>query len=90
MIVPLFFGKSVPLDTTSSGHYCVPIKMEYDLSTVSEVLASNSHEYDPVKTFLKLHRQFGHPPQFKLIRLLKDAGVWDEKYREGLETVHSK
>ena len=88
------FGKTVPLDTTTSGHYCVPIKVEYPVSDVSRVMSAVTENEsvgpDMSKTLLKLHRQFGHPSQNKLVTLLKDAGLWDECYKADLDKVYQK
>ena len=40
--------------------------------------------------FLRLHRQYGHPSEQKLISLLKDAGVWRDSYRQNLKAVYDK
>ena len=43
---------------------------------------------DRIKTLLKLHRKFAHPPKNRLIALLKDADVWKEEYEEIIEQVN--
>ena len=87
----VIFGRSVPLDTTSSGHYCVPIHSGYTVAKVTDVLAvSSSPALEQRKTFMKLHRQFGHPPQNKLMTLLKDAGAWKEEYKQNMNIVYDK
>ena len=87
----VIFGKSVPLNTTTSGHYCVPIHSEYSVEDVAEILAVQQiPAAEQVKTFLKLHRQFGHSAQHKLISLLKDAGTWKEEYKLNMDKVYEK
>ena len=87
----VIYGKSVPLNTTTSGHYCVPIHSEYSVEDVAEILAVQQiPAAEQVKTFLKLHRQFGHPAQHKLILLLKDAGTWKEEYKLNMDKVYEK
>lgn len=73
------FGKSVSLNLTSSGHYCVPIDRldEIREESVCAVLSDVSSA-EQRKILLKLHRQFAHPTDVKMISLLKDAGVWRE------------
>ena len=87
----VIFGKSVPLNTPTSGHYCVPIHSEYSVEDVAEILVVQQiPAAEQVKTFLKLHRQFGHPAQHKLISLLKDAGTWKEEYKLNMDKIHEK
>ena len=45
---------------------------------------------DRIKTLLKLHRQFAHPPKNRLIALLKDADVWKEENEEIIEQINEK
>ena len=35
----VIFGKSVPLNSTTSGHYCVPFNIEFPEGAVDEILA---------------------------------------------------
>ena len=77
-------GKNVSLNCTSSGHYCVPISQEEmayatDLSLISDK--------ERTQVLRKLHCQFGHASQDKLIGLLKDAQVWDSTYNKSLQEV---
>ena len=65
-------GLTVNLDSTSSGHYCLPLHKEQ----VLEVCAVRLGE-DKKASLLKLHRQFAHPATQKLVALLKDAGCAD-------------
>ena len=74
-------GKEVALNLTTSGHYCIPIDKSEEVS-VENVCAVNLEilsKQDRIKTLLKLHRQFAHPPKNRLIALLKDADVWKEE-----------
>ena len=36
----IIFGQEVPLDTTSAGHYCLPISMDLPVQQVSETLSA--------------------------------------------------
>ena len=90
-------GKHVNLNTTSSGHYCLPITKftQEDASiflALSIVFAVNFSEVsykERQKMFLKLHRQMGHPVKEKLIVLMKDAGIWKESYKEDMAFLDS-
>ena len=92
----VIFGKKVPLDTTSSGHYCIPINAEFSVDEVAEVLktdegvSSENDNSELEKKFMKLHRQFGHPSQTKLKALLVDANQWNDDYKSVMDAIYSK
>ena len=76
------FGENIPLITTSSGHYAIPI------TKAKQLINNLSKEFDMSITFrmtndkdnhniaLKLHRQFAHPSQEKLLQLIKKNCRW--------------
>ena len=41
----IIFRRSVPLDTTSSGHYCVPIHSGYPIAEVMPILRSDAFSH---------------------------------------------
>ena len=85
------FGQNIMLNHTSSGHYCIPIdKGEISLENVCTVKLWELDDKERYKTLLKLHRQFAHPPERKLVTLLKDANIWEDTYRQDLKTIHEK
>ena len=69
-------GKEVALNLTTSGHYCIPIGKpeEVPVENVCAVNLDILSKQDRIKTLLKLHRQFAHPPKNRLIALLNSAG----------------
>lgn len=82
-------GKSINLNCTSSGHYCLPITKSIHedlafiaLSVVFAVKFADVTLEERKKLFLKIHRQMGHPSNDKLIALMKDAGVWESAFKE--------
>ena len=77
------FGTKVPLNFTSSGHYCVPV----DKACETPVEYVNSVDLD-YKSVEKLHKQFVHPPKKKLITLIKDAGAWKENLIEDIDKIY--
>ena len=84
-------GKEVALNLTL-GHYCIPIDKSEEVP-VENVCAVNLEilcKQDRIKTLLKLHRQFAHPPKNRLIALLKDADVWKEEYEEIIEQINEE
>ena len=74
------FDENIPLITTSSDHYAIPItkakqiinnlNRESDMS----ITLTMTKDKDNHNIALKLHRQFAHPSQEKLLQLIKNAG----------------
>ena len=72
--------ENIPLMTTSSGHYAIPITKAKQIinnfergSTYSITLALSEVKAN-YSVALKLHQQFLHPTQGKLLKLLNNAG----------------
>ena len=86
------YGTPVSLNHTTSGHYSVPIDRmhEVPVESVCAVKLDELDDKDRLKVLLKLHRQFTHPPEKKLIALLKDARVWHDDYRVQLSEIYDK
>ena len=82
-------GKSVVLNITSCGHYCVPLYGDIRIEHVNSVKLDQLSDSERLKTLLKLHRQFAHPRRGKLEALLRDAGVWQDKYSNDLEKIEN-
>lgn len=83
----IILGKKVALDTTSAGHYVIPLLTRNDkrelnddqVFEVEEVLAIdllNSSSEEKKKALEKLHKQFGHRPKDSFVSLLKSAETW--------------
>lgn len=84
-------GKEVVLNDTTSGHYCLPItKSETSVESVCAVELEGMTDAEQKQTLIKLHRQFAHPTQNRLMAFMKDAGVWREKYQLMLNDIHEK
>lgn len=83
------FGKSVVLNETTSGHYCIPIDkmpmVETDMAYAVNI--ENLNQKEKHKVLTKLHRQFAHPPSSRFVTLLKDAGVWKEELSDIVEKI---
>ena len=81
------FQKPVPLEITSSGHYCVNIVDKDCTATcenepqANEVLAitDGMSKEEKHKVLVKLHKQFGHASVDKLKKLLTSAGSNDDE-----------
>ena len=84
------FGKVVSLNHTSSGHYCVSIAKEFDVSQVFAVKIAELEDSDRYKVLLKLHRQFAHPSMVKLISLLKDSNSWSDEFKPLLLEIYQR
>ena len=83
------FGKIVYLNSTNSGHYCLPIgNMEVPAESVCAVRLEELNKDELHKVLVKLHRQFAHPSEEKLITLLDNAGVWDAQYSMILKKIY--
>ena len=84
------FGQEVPLQNTSSGHYCIPIVYA---PPSSSVLLSIDHletmnSKDKKVIAIKLHKQFGHPlDSEKLNNILVDANILDDELTKLLLVV---
>ena len=83
------FGKTISLDYTSSGHYCIPVDNQ-EVCCFTKVKIEDLDDKDRKKTLEKLHRQFAHPAQERLESLLKDAQVWKAEYGSVLEEIQSQ
>ena len=46
-----------------------------------------SGEGDNIKIALKLHKQFGHPSTEKLVKLIKDAGIYNGDLEKCIDNV---
>lgn len=79
----VMFKQSIPLEFTSSRHYCVNIRdkettkdqSEEEILTVSENMSSDKKS----KVLLKLHEQFGHALANRLQRLIHSSGNKDKE-----------
>lgn len=84
------YGVQVTLNETSSGHYCIPIDKDEDI-TVETVCAVNIERLDAqgrYRTLMKLHRQFAHPPEKRFKGLLEDAGAWHDDFQPIIDKIY--
>ena len=81
------FDKEVDLNTTSSGHYCLPLGKD-DIEEVFAVAKEELITKDAKAALVKLHKNFGHPSNDKLIGLLKDSKLWRKEYEDILQDIH--
>ena len=76
------FGVNIPLITTSSGHYAIPLtpakqlinNLDRSKDSNSTITLTLTEEKSSKDMALKLHRQFAHPTSDKLIKLINSAG----------------
>lgn len=81
------FGKEVQLQSTSSGHNCVPIN-QINVSvedTKSALVPSKPTETTAI--IRKVHKQFAYPSAKRLKSLLKDAGGYSEEHMVCVDRV---
>ena len=78
-----FWGTTVDLDCTSSGHYCLPLmKQHVEIDQCLLSVESKKDTYkEKEKVLRKLHKQFAHPSKERLKALMIDANIWDNEYQ---------
>ena len=90
----MMFDQKVNFQTTSTGHYYVNIKRNNKESTYDKniilVVDSNMKRSDKRNALLKLHKQFGHALQEKLLNLLMTAGIVDQETKYLLKFSYKK
>lgn len=94
------FGRDIPLQHTSNGHYCIPLTPKQVavnktsqgenatrvIFTVNDLTVKSPEEKCKIAT--KLHKQFGHPiDSSKLKTLLQDANVEDKELFQQIDNV---
>ena len=75
-------GKTLPLNTTSSGHYSLSLTRSTQLlanidkidTQRTPIILTARKEMSDIQIASKLHRQFAHPCKEKLLQLVKHAG----------------
>ena len=78
-------GRSIDLDTTSSGHYYIPLKeCEMNIESVHLVTELQTVK-EKSQMIKKLHRQFGHPSAISLKAIMKSADVIDKDCEKIIE-----
>ena len=91
-----FMGVTVPLNISSTGYMCLPIKRSLDISNdetrkvLSRVLLSRPMcgvDTDVRAKARKLHLQFCHPNSDRLIDLLKRAGAANQQVFDAIEEI---
>ena len=89
------FDQCLPLENTSSGHYCISITRSTDLSdpnvAVQKVFFSSvkldSNDIDCKSKVSKLHKQYGHADPDRPIKLMNSAGINDSKLHDLVRQV---
>uniref|UniRef100_A0AAV2MPS7 Integrase catalytic domain-containing protein n=1 Tax=Knipowitschia caucasica TaxID=637954 RepID=A0AAV2MPS7_KNICA len=78
----VMFKQTVPLELTSSGHYCVDIRDEHAEVSCNEsqvlVVTGEMSTKEKRKVLLKLHKQFGHASAERLQKLIQSSGNTDQ------------
>ena len=91
------FGQLIPLTTTMSGHYTLPINKPKQLimnlsHTTSQITLSLRSKLSNRDIARKLHRQFAHPSKEKLMELISRAGnPWNsnDELKSEIESITS-
>ncbi|XP_034069112.1 uncharacterized protein LOC117544299 [Gymnodraco acuticeps] len=85
----VMFKQHIPLELTSSGHYCIDIRdkdtgmNQIEIKDVvrmkmRSLVTENMTSNEKHKALLKLHKQFGHASAERLQRLLRSSGNKDK------------
>ena len=82
-----FFGVTLPMETTKSGHYCVPLSNHEVTIAEVQFSAAEMSKLKLLKTIRKLHRQFAYPTAANLRILLQNSGVFDDRMADCLAEV---
>ena len=77
------FWENIPLITTTSGHYAIPVtsakqaisNIDRENNSAITLTINNINGKSNQTIALKLHQQFAHPSSEKLISLLNNAGT---------------
>ena len=81
------FGEAdeIPLINTSTGHYAIPISKptqlanQFEKGKISNITLITKDVKNDREIAMKLHRQFAHPTEKKLLNLINNAGhPWSE------------
>ena len=82
--------RKVKLDTTSSGHYYLPLKQcEVEVEEVCINMEDKSFE-EKLKIVIKLHRQFAHPSAKNLKALLKNAEHLNDEISQIVDNISAE
>ena len=82
--------RRVELDTTSSGHYYLPLKQcEVEVEEVCMSMEDKSFN-EKFKIVTKLHRQFAHPSAKNLKAFLKSAGHLDDDTSQIVDNISAE
>ena len=79
----MMFGKQQPLVKTTSGHYAIPLRKRQQIvetcptEEVQSILICTNNS-PTKKEIIRLHRQFGHCSEQKLLKLIKSAAIWED------------
>ena len=80
-------GKSIELDTTTGGHYFIPLKeCQIKIETINLITEIKTYK-EKEKIINKLHRQFGHPSEKSLKDILINAEAYDQECGQILEKI---
>jgi len=86
----LIDGEEVRLHCTTSGHYCVPVnvfQVNAENITLKVVELENLGKKEKRAKAIKLHRQFGHASESKLLKLIKESHVEDKQFNACVKEV---
>ena len=81
------FGTTIMLNSTTSGHYCLPLK-ETIIDIDECYFNIDNNDVNKYKVLKKNHSQFAHPTKVKLKNLMQDAKIWDDEYNTTANQIY--
>ena len=84
------FGKTIDLESTSSGHYALQIS-DVGVNQDEVLITDLGSDYErKEKEIVKIHKRFAHPSRRNMEQLLKDSKNMDDDVRNILDKIYSK
>ena len=84
------FGRTIDLESTSSGHYALQI-LDVGENHDEVLIAELGVDYErKEKEVVKIHKQFAHPSRRNMEQLLKDSRNMDDDVCKILDKIYSK
>ena len=83
-------GQTIKLESTSSGHYVIPVTTIGNESSkvvlhLQDIQKLSKHQ--KTTKALKLHKQFSHAPANRLLKLVDNSSINDKEFRDCVKEV---
>ena len=85
----VLLGEKIDVVVSKSGHLCVPLPPRLEKQGIKQVLFSSPVQSDDDNAneakIVKLHKQFPHPTNDRLKKLIRGSGVVDSDLEQGIQ-----